>query len=178
MYLWRQGEIRNLKGQPRIFQIHPTSYFSLNTATKWLLILPIKGFLVKVSIKQCDGTDRRTKPLIYILEHIWNRRDYLFSSYFLQNYLNKGTAYSKRVVGNHPHMIPLYEHLNQDIHSKVNVHTVLTKHLHKDDPLKFSKRTPDCMQKAYLKLWYPSLGPDEGAPTSKHIQEDMKRVIN
>ena len=95
-----------------------------------------------------------------------------------QNDLNKGTPYANRVVGNHPHMMPLDEHLNQDLHNKVDVHTVLTKHLPDDDPLKFSKRTPDRMQRAYLKLWDPSLGPDEGAPTSKRIQEDINRVIN
>ena len=95
-----------------------------------------------------------------------------------ENGLNDGTCYANRVVGSHPEMMPLDAHLNADIHKAVDNHAIITKHLPKEHPLKFSKRTPKHMSSAYKRLWDISLGPYAGVPNSKRICEDIERIID
>ena len=95
-----------------------------------------------------------------------------------QHGLNAGTAYAGRMVGMRPEVMPLDEHLNQDIHDAVDRHVNLTQNLPDDHPQKFSKRTPKQLSRAYRRIWDPTLGPDAGAPTSKRIKEDVERVVN
>ena len=90
-----------------------------------------------------------------------------------QNGLNSGTIYANRVVGNHPEMMPLDAHLNQNLHSSVDTHAIITKSLLWNHPHKFSKRIPKALAKAYQQIWDPSLGIYEGAPTSARICEDI-----
>ena len=59
--------------------------------------------------------------------------------------LNKGTIYANRTIGCRPEMQPLDYHLNEDIHSGVQHHCIITRSLNDDDPLKFSCRTPKLM---------------------------------
>ena len=95
-----------------------------------------------------------------------------------QNGLNSGTVYAHRVVGNHPEMMPLDSHLNQDVHNAVDQHAVVTKSIPWGHHLKFSKRTPKAMAKAYHRLWDPSLGIHAGVPTSKRIIQDISRIVD
>ena len=96
----------------------------------------------------------------------------------LNDVVNGSLKFKNRVVGNHPQFMPLDEHLNQYLHKNVDVHTIITRDLPDDDPIKFSKRTPKQMAKAYHRIWDISLGIDAGAPCSKRICEDINRVID
>ena len=42
-------------------------------------------------------------------------------------------CYHNRFVGNHPYVMPLDAHLNQDLHTGHDWHCIITKHLNKDD---------------------------------------------
>ena len=90
--------------------------------------------------------------------------------------LNKGTIYANRTIGCRPEMQPLDYHLNEDIHSGVQHHYIITRSLKDDDPLKFSCRTPKLMMSSYLRLWDPELGID-GCPNSTRIKEDIERLV-
>ena len=57
--------------------------------------------------------------------------------------LNKVTIYADRTVGCRPEIKPLDYHLNEDIHTGINNHCIITRHLSKNDPLKLSTRTPN-----------------------------------
>ena len=72
--------------------------------------------------------------------------------------LKKGTIYADRIVGCRPELQVLDYHLNQDLHTAVDEHCIITRNLKDDDPLKFSKRTPKIMLSAYLRLWDPNNG--------------------
>ena len=92
--------------------------------------------------------------------------------------INGKKSYANKCVGNHFEMMPLDSHLNQDLHTAVDQHAILTKSLKANDPIKFSKRTPKLMNNAYLCIWNPSLGIHCGAPTSNRIIEDISRVVD
>ena len=85
-------------------------------------------------------------------------------------------CYHNRVVGNHPYVMPLDAHLNQDLHTGHDWHCIITKHLNKDDERKFKKTDPKKMEEGYLKLW--NQPDDEGIPSSKRIIEDIHLVVN
>ena len=91
--------------------------------------------------------------------------------------LNKGTIYADRTVGCRPELQPLDYHLNEDIHTGVDNHCIITRHLSENDPLKFSTRTPKQMLSAYLRLWDPKHGSD-GCPTAKRIEEDINQLVD
>ena len=96
----------------------------------------------------------------------------------LNNKINGSSNFANRVVGNHFEMMPLDSHLNQDLHKSVDVHTIITKSLNHNDPLKFSKRTPKVMSSAYRRIWDPRHGPNSGCPASNRICEDINRVVD
>ena len=50
--------------------------------------------------------------------------------------------YRDRVVGNHPYLMPLDSHLNQDLHLCFDYHVLLTETLDENNTKKFSKKTP------------------------------------
>ena len=82
--------------------------------------------------------------------------------------------YKGRPVGDQPELMPLDASLNWDIDCSLNMHVLMTSHLKKDDPLKFSKATPKEISRAILKIYDPQKGV---APTSKRIIQDVKRVL-
>ena len=51
-------------------------------------------------------------------------------------------CYHNRVVGNHPYVMSLDAHSNQDLHIGHDCHFIITKHLEKDDERKFTKADP------------------------------------
>ena len=51
-------------------------------------------------------------------------------------------CYHNRVVGNHPYVMPLDEHLNRDLQLSHDYHCIITWNLKDDDPRKFTKATP------------------------------------
>ena len=85
--------------------------------------------------------------------------------------------FENRVVGNHPYLMPLDAHLNQDIHLSHDYHTILTCDLPDNSPLKFSKKTPKNMEAGYLKLWDHTLPKGQGCPSSDRIIHDIKGVL-
>ena len=91
---------------------------------------------------------------------------------------DKYKRYKDRVVGNHPYLMPLDAHLNQDLHSAFDYHCVITQHLPEDDPRKFSRKTPKAMERGYLKLWDHTLPEGEGCPSSSRILRDIREVVN
>ena len=42
-----------------------------------------------------------------------------------------------RVVGNHPYLMPLDVHLNEDLHSSCHYQCVITQYLRQDGPRKY-----------------------------------------
>ena len=88
-------------------------------------------------------------------------------------------VYKNRVVGNHPYLMPLDAHLNQDLHSAHKYHCILTQDLDDDNANKFSMKTPKLMERGYLKLWEPDQpGREEGCPSSSRILTDINNVIH
>ena len=63
----------------------------------------------------------------------------------LQLDLNKEKNYTNRTIGCQPEMQPLDYHLNEDIHSGVEHHCIITRNLKDDNLLKLSTRTPKVM---------------------------------
>ena len=96
----------------------------------------------------------------------------------LNNVVNGSTAYAKQVVGNHMRLMPLDEHLNQDLHHSVDLHVIISKRLPNNHPDRFSKRTSKLMSSAYRRIWDTSLGIHKGTPTSPRICEDINRVVD
>ena len=91
--------------------------------------------------------------------------------------LNKGTLYKDRTVGCRPELQVMDYHLNQDIHTGVDEHSIITRHLNDDDPLKFSLRTPKAMLSAYLRIWDLNNG-IHGYPSAARIEEDINRLVD
>ena len=91
--------------------------------------------------------------------------------------LNEGTLYADRMVGCRPEFQPLDYHLNEDCHTTVDDHCIITRHLPDDDALKFSTRTPKLMLSSYLRLWDTNLGVN-GCPSAKRIEEDINRLVD
>ena len=84
--------------------------------------------------------------------------------------------YGNNPIGNSPEFMPWDAHLNADVHSSIDYHCLVSKHLDKDDPRKFDASTPKNMMKAYERLLQP--GEDGVVPTSKRICQDVTRVIS
>ena len=59
-----------------------------------------------------------------------------------QHNRNGETPYVNHMIGMRPKVMPLDEHLNQDIHEHVNCCVNLTAHLPKNHLHKFGKHTP------------------------------------
>ena len=60
--------------------------------------------------------------------------------------LSKGTRY-ETVVGNSPEFIPLDNSLNRDIQTSHDMYCIYTNHLPKIDHLRFSKSTPNLIDR-------------------------------
>ena len=79
--------------------------------------------------------------------------------------LNKGTRYEETVVGNYPEFMPLDNSLNRDIRATHDMHCMYTNHLHKEDHRRFSKATPNLIDRGIRRIW----DDEEGCPSSKQI---------
>ena len=87
--------------------------------------------------------------------------------------------YWDRPPGDSPELMPLDNNLNQDIHAAVRIHTLLTRHLKKEDERKFSIATPKLGSSAYKRLWQPTVPDGEdpknwGCPNSRRIVQDCQ----
>lgn len=70
-----------------------------------------------------------------------------------ENGLNAGTIYEGRPVGNCPEIMPLDCNLNKDCHEGAKRQILYTNQLDKDDPRKFSLKTPKQGADTYRRLW-------------------------
>ena len=86
--------------------------------------------------------------------------------------------YKNRVVGNHPYLMPLDAHLNQDIHAAFDYHAVISKHLPDSSPIKFFRKTPNLMEKGYSKLWDSTRPEGEECPSSHRIIHNIHQVVH
>ena len=68
-------------------------------------------------------------------------------------------------------------HLNEDLHTGADEHSIITQHLNDDDPLKFSLRTPKTMPSAYLRIWDLNNG-IHGYPSAARIEQDINRLVD
>lgn len=86
-------------------------------------------------------------------------------------------GYLKRFnpLGNSPEFMPWDAHLNQDVHSSVDHHVLLTKNLEPDDRKKFALSTPKLMSNAYNRLLHPTTGV---TPTPQRIIQDITIVLH
>ena len=74
--------------------------------------------------------------------------------------------WTNKLVGNNPKAMPLDNSLNNDVHTAVQSHCVLTQNKDNDDDEKFSMRTPAAGLKAYKRIW-------ELQPPSHRIIHDI-----
>ncbi|CAB9506549.1 hypothetical protein SEMRO_270_G104380.1 [Seminavis robusta] len=77
-----------------------------------------------------------------------------------------------RPTGNNAPFMPLDDCLNKDHDDGVLRHCAATSLLPKEDPRKFSLRTPLLVASAYKRVW----NHENGWPTSKRIVQDINRV--
>ena len=82
--------------------------------------------------------------------------------------------YNNNPLGNSPEFMPWDAHLNMDLHSAVDHHCLLSKHLDDKDKRKFSIATPKNMIGAYSRLLDPNTGT---CPPSHRIIQDVRRVL-
>ncbi|OQR86050.1 hypothetical protein ACHHYP_20518 [Achlya hypogyna] len=87
--------------------------------------------------------------------------------------LNKGTVFAGRPVGNSPELMPWDSSLNKDLKDQLKRHVMFTYGFNSDDPRKFSKATPQSIEDAVRRLLLPSDDPAVGAPSGRHIVEDV-----
>ena len=93
-------------------------------------------------------------------------------------YVNSPDLYKKyggNPIGNSPEFMPWDAHLNNDIHSSMDYHCLLSKGLDDDDTRKFDFSTPKKMLHGYKRLMMPD---GTGVtPKSSRIVEDATRVL-
>ena len=96
-----------------------------------------------------------------------------------ENYLNAGTNYANRPVGNSPEMMPLDCLLFQDLILGLRSHIIYTGYLDKDDPKKFSLATIQHGKSALDMLWVPyEFGKENfGYPAEGRIRGDTDKTI-
>ena len=117
-------------------------------------------------------TAERTKQ--WMDEKNYLKRWVLPSNDLYDNMPEVKNKYKNNPLGNSPEFMPWDAHLNQDVHSSVDFHSVLTKHLADEDPRKFDTSTPKKMSAAYRRI----LCSDETgvSPPSRRIIQDVSRV--
>ena len=81
--------------------------------------------------------------------------------------------YSGRPVGNSPELMPLDNSLFRDFRTSLNLHIGLTAHLPDTDVRKYSKSTPNRLDKAVQRLWDPERGI---SPRPCRIVQDIGRL--
>ena len=81
--------------------------------------------------------------------------------------------YKNNPLGNSPEFMPWDAHLNQDVHSSVDYHCLVSKSMADDDPKKFCGSTPKRLAFSYQKILHPTTGV---CPSSTRIMQDIKRV--
>ena len=90
------------------------------------------------------------------------------------NGLNEKTRYENKVVGNSPEFMPLDNSLNRDIQNCHDYHCILTNHLHRDDFRRFSKATPNLIDRGVRRIWDDEVG----CPGSARILADIEKATN
>ena len=90
-----------------------------------------------------------------------------------QNYLNKGTIFWGRPIGNFPEFMPLDNYLNQDIIMSHRYHCAVTYHLHVDNNQKVSLRTPQLIARGIKRIMEVEIG----VLSPSCIQQDYRLVI-
>ena len=81
----------------------------------------------------------------------------------------KGKRWNDIPVGNNPTAMPLDNSLNQDLHTAVQQHCILTQDLDDEDPRKFSTSTPKRTAEAYKRIW-------KYVPSSERIIQDINKT--
>ena len=81
----------------------------------------------------------------------------------------KGKRWNNIPVGNNPTAMPLDNSLNQDLHTAVQQHCILTQDLDDEDPRKFSTSTPKRTAEAYERIW-------KYVPSSERIIQDINKT--
>ena len=88
------------------------------------------------------------------------------------NGLNINTRYENTVVGNSPEFMPLDNSLNRDIQNSHDVHCIMTNHLSLEDERRFSKATPNLIERGIKRIWDHAYG----CPDSARILADIERA--
>ena len=112
----------------------------------------------------------------WMLEKGYLKRWILPSQDLYSNLPDLDKKYGGNPIGNSPEFMPWDAHLNQDIHSSLDFHTILAKSLSDDDERKFCSSTPKKMLRGYRRL----LMPDETGVSPKpfRIVQDVSRVLD
>jgi hypothetical protein len=109
----------------------------------------------------------------------WMKEQGYYDAWILPlNGLNAGTIYRDRPPGDSPECMPTDNSLNEEAHAGVRAHVARTILLMLDDPKKFSLATPKEIDRAYTRLFDPSLGPNQGIPCSRRIIEDCNKFVS